>query len=146
MRVGANLSDGGGCSPASGTVAPGRRKRGGVPGLPSSVGCKRSLPEFAVLPELAVLASGGPGVCARLGHGNNPIAAVSTRPAAFGARQRRLKGDFLAPKARTCATVRIASEVAKAIHRGEAHAGARSFPVPQPRDWSPPAAELGPDG
>jgi hypothetical protein len=75
------------------------------------------LPELAVLPPLAALATlpkGGAGVCAWLGRGNNnAIVAATARETAFGARQRRLKGDFLAPRARTSATVRITSEVAK---------------------------------
>src|SRR5271167_4007708 len=135
-------------------AAPGRRKRGSVAGLPpSDDGCKRLLPgiavlpeptvlpEFAALPELAVLPvlavlpalatlpKAGAGVCAWLGRGNNnAIVAATARETAFGARQRRLRGDFLASSARTSATVRITSEVAKANHRQEAMPACHLFP------------------
>jgi hypothetical protein len=49
MRVGAANLFGGGCSIAEGAVWPGRRKRGGVAGLPCSDGCNRSLAEFAAI-------------------------------------------------------------------------------------------------
>jgi hypothetical protein len=85
------------------------------------------LPELGVLPVLPVLAAaamlpnGGAGVCARLDAGNNSaIATASAKATPSGARQRRLRGDFLAPRAHTSATIRVTSEVAKANHRQEA--------------------------
>ena len=106
---------GGGGSIAEGAVWPGRRKRGGVAGLPCSDGCNRSLVEFAAT-AVGVCAV-AVGVCAIADGGDKPIAARVMKPATADARQRRLPGDRLAPKARTSANVRVTSEAAKANHR-----------------------------
>ena len=162
MRVGATNLSGGGCSAASGLAPPGRRKRGSVVGLPpSDDGCSRSLPgiavlpelvmlpEFAVLPVLTVSAAAtapnvGPGVCARPDSGNSSASAIKRAKAAlFGTRQRRLRGDFLAPRAHTSATIRITSEVAKANHRQEA-VPARQFSPCRNRDGPARAAGQAP--
>ncbi len=63
------------------------------------------------------LAATAVGVCAMAGSGDTPIAAMITKPATVGARQRGLPGEPLAPKARISATVRVTSEAAKANHR-----------------------------
>ena len=144
MRVGANLSVGGGWL---GVAWPGRRNRAGAFGLPSSDGCSRSpfaKPELAERPDAAmpgeamaptvpaVLAlpgggvkvdgdNGGVGVCAAVGSGATMIPAASTSAAKPGARRRGRNDDRLDANARNCAaTVRFTSEVAKANHRAGA--------------------------
>ena len=141
MRVGAANLFGGGCSIAEGAVWPDRRKRGGVAGLPCSDGCSRSLAEFAAIAVgvCAVVV----GVCAVADGGDKPITAKMMKPATADARQRRLPGDRLAPKARTSANVRVTSEAAKANHRHGALGGARPFPCGN-RAIPAPAAKLAP--
>jgi hypothetical protein len=144
MRVGAvNLLVGGGWFSA-GDVCPGLRKRGGVAGLPCSVGCNSSLAEFAAIAVGGVCGAGVGGDCAAAGSGHTPSIAATATPATTGARRRCLPGDSLAPKARTSATVRVTSGAAKADHRLEPQRGARSFPVRQPRDTGT-GRRVGPD-
>jgi hypothetical protein len=146
MRVGAvNLLVGGGWFSA-GDIWPGLRKRGGVVGLPCSVGCNRSLAEFAAIAVGGgVCGAGVGGVCAGAGSGHTPSIAATATPATIGARRRCLPGGGLAPRARTSVTVRVTSRAAKADHRLEPQRGARSFPVRQPRDTGT-GRRAGPDG
>ena len=65
------------------------------------------------------------------------------KPATIDARQRRLPGDRLAPKARTSANVRVTSEAAKANHRHGALGAARPFLCGN-RAIPAPAAKLAP--
>jgi len=111
-------------------ASPGWRKRGGFAGLPSSEGCRRSLPEFAV--------------CARLGSGTSPSAAASATTAAFGAEHQRVKSNLHAPK-RTVRAVRVTPEAAKANHRQG------TAPAPGPAPWdgrtmTSTGRRAGPDG
>src|ERR1700728_4383817 len=123
MRVGAANPLGGGGSFADSDVCPGRRKRGGVAGLPCSEGCSSSLPGFAA----------GGGVWAAAGRIDQPIIAATIKPAAIGTRQWRPPGELRAPKARTSAAVRVTSEAAKQTTVKEPKA-ARGRSRGQPRE------------
>jgi hypothetical protein len=114
--------------------------------LPCSIGCNKSLAEFAAIAVGGgVCGAGGGEVCAGAGSGGTPSIAATATPAMIGARRRCLPGDSLAAKARTSATVRVTSRAAKADHRLEPQCGARSFPVRQPRDTGT-GRRVGPDG
>jgi hypothetical protein len=110
MRVGAVNFPGGGDWVAGGCAgSPGRRKRGGVTGLPSSEGCSSS----------ATTSEGGADVCAMLAVGASAN-AMPARAAVPSAQRRRAKSDPRAPKPRPVPAVRLTSGAAKANHRQRA--------------------------
>ena len=144
MRVGAvNLLVGGGWFSA-GDIWPGLRKRGGVVGLPCSVGCNRSLAEFAAIAVGGgVCGAGVGGVCAAAGSGHAPSIAATATPATIGARRRCLPGGGLAPRARTSVTVRVTSELPKPTTVWSRNAARGLFPCGN-RAIPARAAELAP--
>ena len=103
MRVGAANLFGGGCSIAEGAVWPDRRKRGGVAGLPCSVGCNRSLVELAATAvgvggcAIAGVGAEVVGVCAAAGKGDKPSIAAMATPATVGESGRELAAEIAHP-------------------------------------------------
>ena len=99
--------------PCTGLRLPGRRKRGGVAGLPCSDGCNRSPPGPALLEPARVVGE----VCAAAGKADEATSAAAAMTARCGARQQRLKGELSHQRRAASATIRVTSEAAKANHR-----------------------------